>query len=131
MIFGVVYSERLAALRWLPYKDAQLQFVVELLARPEDRDIRVRAQHLSFGTINLLTADADRRNAPVIGDWHPAEVWCKRIVRTNEIADIERMINGGVEIRVIADGEGYCMFDISDRDQCIFEQCDGGFVGIL
>src|SRR2546423_10126412 len=81
--------------------EAELGFVIEALAWPEYRDLArldlaARARDGSAG-------HHDRRSAAVVADRHPLVVRQQRIVRAEQLADVGRVVNAGVEVAVVAD----------------------------
>jgi hypothetical protein len=103
MIIGLGHSDRLAQGVARADIDAQLQLVVQALRRTVQRRRRPLRQPQAARAADALAGEANAGDAAVIGDGHPAEIRGQRIVGAVEPADVQRVVHGGVEVRVVAD----------------------------
>ncbi|SPE17970.1 exported hypothetical protein [Candidatus Sulfotelmatomonas gaucii] len=83
-------------------EDAHFQFVVEPVRRSENRFCALRFD-LAAWPADLSTAHDDRRSSAVIPDRNIFVIREQRIVGTKEFADARGMVDGCVEVGVVAD----------------------------
>src|SRR5690606_6836325 len=93
---------RLAAGVALADPDAQLQLIVEPLARTEARLAGTRRQGLTIGAPHRCAGHIDGRSAAVIADWDVLVVRQQRIVRAEQLADVVGVMDADIEVGVIA-----------------------------
>src|SRR4029078_8231975 len=96
-------ADRLAKRRSPADEESHLGLVVEHLSRTESRSSGIGGDCLAFGPRHLGAADHDRRSASMGCDWNVCVVWQQWIVGTKELADVGRVIDGCVEVGVVAD----------------------------
>jgi hypothetical protein len=69
------------------------------------------------GSAEFLAADADARHPAVIGDGNPLKVRGDGLVGPEHFSDVARVMDGGVEVRVIADTGRHAVFNRNLRHQ--------------
>ena len=122
MLFSVRQRDRLALGIARADVDAQLQLVIEPAAGAVDRRRSAWRHALSHGAAKLLPADAYAGRAAVVRNRHPLEVGRQRVVRTGQLADAAGMVDGRVEIRVVADAAGQGVFHRSLWHQALAQR---------
>ena len=105
MILGVIDRDRLAELIASADQEAELKFVVEALARADNRHLAA-AFGLTERPADRLAADNDGRRTPVVADRHPFVIGQQRRIGAEQPAHRRRMVDAGIEIGVIADLAG-------------------------
>jgi hypothetical protein len=83
--------------------EAELDFVVEPLARAERRLRFFMRPRLPVGTRDRSARNHHRRGAAVIADRDPLVARQQRIVRAHHLADAGGVMDAGVEVAVVAD----------------------------
>ena len=109
----------------VPGADEYADFKLEIqpAARTEDRREGALGQALTDGPVKLLSRDADGRTSPMVGNRNPAVVRQERIVGAKLTADRRRMVDGRIEIRVVADAGGQCELGVRLGDEVCLQRC--------
>ena len=125
MVFRVVNANCIAPLVACTGVDAHFQFVVQTVAGQES-GIGIRCLELALGTLEIHARDADAGGTAVVADGHPLVVLHQRIGGAKQLAHIGGVIDGGVEVRVVAHLHGHGVFNVGLRHQAGLECGFGG-----
>src|SRR5690606_24731304 len=98
-------------------KKTELHFVIKIFARNEHRRLFGVAPVLAVRPLDVRARDDDARRPPVITDRHVFVIRHQRIVRPEHRPDIRRVIDGAVEVGVIADLKSRKIFSIAYRNE--------------
>ena len=102
VFFSVIDANRHAELIARPDKETNFSFIIHLSGGPEANGFRKTGSGLSHWTPYLRPTHDDRRRTAVVPDRHVFVVGSQRSPRSKHASDIRRVVNGGIEIGVIA-----------------------------
>ncbi len=117
MLGGPIDPDGLALGIPRPDPDPQFQFVIQALAGTESRSVLTCRQGLSAGAPHSRTRGTQGRRSAVIADRHVFIVGQQRVVRAEQLADIQRVMNTDVEVRVITHPSGHVQRALTHRQQ--------------
>jgi hypothetical protein len=96
--------------------EAQLELDVEPARRPEARRAAALGQVLAARAHDVRAADDDGPRAAVVSDREPAPVRQQRLAAGAEhAAEVRRVVERGVEVGVVGDGERKPRLDAGER----------------
>ena len=120
VVFGIINANRLAPLVACTGVDAHLQLIVQTVAGLE-YGIGIGSLELTLGALEIHARDTNARRTAVVANRHPLVVFHQRVGGAKQLAHIGRVIDGGVEVRVVAHLYGHGVFHFGLRHQAGLE----------
>ncbi len=117
MLGGPIDPDGLALGIPRPDPDPQFQFVIEALAGTENGNLLAWHQGLPAGPAHRRTGGTQGRRSAVIADRHVFVVGQQWVVRAEQLADIQCMMNTDVKVRVITHPSGHVQGALTHRQQ--------------